>query len=75
MTESYFCEYCGCKQPCEEFVVPRTITVRGRTFSYNHKLVACTECREEIYVPKINDENVLARLNAYFGGQKKEVEE
>ena len=75
MVESYFCLNCGCKQPCEEQAAPRTITARGRTFSYIHKRAVCTECGEEVYVPRINDENVLARLDAYFGGMKKEVEE
>lgn len=48
---------------------PRTITVRGVTFTYPHQSAYCTKCLSEVYVPELNDENVEAKEAAYRKAQ------
>lgn len=39
--------------------------IRGISFSYVEQTAYCSECGEEVYVPEINDLNVIAREDAY----------
>ena len=41
------------------------IKIRGIAFSYVEQAAYCSECGEEVYVPEINDLNVVAREEAY----------
>lgn len=41
------------------------MTVRGTTFNYIEQSAFCSVCGEEIYVPEINDINVMSREEAY----------
>lgn len=41
------------------------MTVRGTTFSYVEQAAYCSVCGEQVYVPEINDLNVVSREEAY----------
>lgn len=41
------------------------MTVRGTTFSYVEQSAYCAVCGEQVYVPEINDLNVVSREEAY----------
>ncbi len=60
-----YCFNCDAPQSFETMSSRETATVRGITFSYVEKRAFCSVCREEVYVPEINDENVQAREDAY----------
>ena len=51
---------------CEE---NRDLTVRGVSFSYPEISAKCEKCGEKVYVPAINDNNVNARLKAYYNAK------
>ena len=48
-------------------VVPRRVemTVRGTEFSYIENAAYCEVCGSEVYVPEINDQNVVLREEVY----------
>ena len=39
--------------------------VKDLEISYDEMIALCKECRNEIYVPQVNDINVEARIRAY----------
>lgn len=59
-----YCPYCG-----ERGINLRTddveMTIRGVHFKYGELVAECFVCKEEIYVPFINDYNRDAREYAY----------
>ncbi len=63
--QTAFCIACGCEQPYTVSSSRVTITVNGLTFSYVEKQAYCSECGEAVYVPEINDENVISREDGY----------
>jgi len=60
-----FCIACGCKNPYTVSNSREMITVRGITFSYVEVSAHCHQCGELIYVPEINDANVVSREEGY----------
>ena len=59
-----YCPYCG-----EHGIHLRTdeveITIRGFHFKYTEIVAECISCKEEIYVPFINDYNCESRECAF----------
>lgn len=63
--EKVFCVECK-KETTYSVITSRVeMTVRGTTFSYIELSAICNHCGEEIYVPEINDANVMSSENAY----------
>lgn len=46
------------------------MTVRGTEFSYIEKAAYCEVCGSVVYVPEINDQNVVSREEAYRKSMK-----
>lgn len=60
-----FCPECGCYVPYSVNSTRETSTVRGVAFSYVEMHAHCKQCNEPLYVPEVNDANVLAREEGY----------
>lgn len=42
-----------------------SVDIRGIVFTYDELVAYCSKCGAELYVPEINDANVIARKEAY----------
>lgn len=60
-----FCIKCGCKTPYTLSSHLERLTIRGVRFSYAEHSSHCTQCRNKVYVPEVNDENVQSRKDEY----------
>lgn len=60
-----FCVECGKKKAYTVISRREKITIRGTEFTYVEQTAYCADCKEEVYVPEINDQNVQAREDAY----------
>lgn len=59
-----YCPYCG-KRGIHLRTDEVEITIRGIHFKYTEIVAECFSCKEEIYVPYINDYNCDSREHAY----------
>lgn len=60
-----FCTECGCKTTYSLSSHLEELTIRGVSFNYVEHSAQCTKCRNKVYVPMINDENVQSREEEY----------
>ena len=60
-----YCINCACKNKFSIKASRKAITVKGIEISYIERSAHCSTCGEEIYVPEVNDENVISREEAY----------
>ena len=65
-----FCVECGCKTQYSVSSSRENATVRGVTFSYVETHAHCKNCGSLVYVPEINDTNVLSREEGYRKAEK-----
>lgn len=68
-----YCENCNKDVPFYLSQYKRRTRVRGIPISYDHTVAVCTECREEVYSPAVNDMNVEARELAYMEASRYEM--
>ena len=59
-----YCPYCG-KRGIHLRLDDVEMTIRGVHFKYDEIVAECISCKEEIYVPFINDYNCESREYAY----------
>lgn len=61
-----------CRRPVayKEVVTPVTFDIRGLQVTYKESSAHCMNCGNEIYVGRINDENVSRRIQAYFNAMR-----
>lgn len=63
-------EKCFCPN-CKKFVEYTTVnciqegTIKKQTYKYNGKLAKCKKCKNLLFVPKINDENIESLYKVY----------
>lgn len=71
-----FCVKCGEFRDYNIDLRRRTAEDRyGLIYDYPEIEARCRECGEEVYVPILNDQNVVARMDAYRAALKKEAEQ
>ena len=68
-----FCLNCGCKQPYRVKSQEVRAIVRGVVFFCPEETAVCAICGEEVYVPEINDRNVVYRESAYWKARDSEI--
>lgn len=68
-----FCTNCGERVSYTVSEVRKTVTKKATTFSYNEIHAKCKKCNEPIYVPLVNDVNVLRRELAFNAAKRKRL--
>lgn len=66
-----FCLYCRKETPLVKVSTPRTFFIRGTKIEYEEISMHCLDCKREIYISDIHDQNRINREKAY----KRVVEE
>lgn len=60
-----YCINCDCKNEVTITTNRKEATVKGIQLSFVLQSARCSKCGEEVYVPEINDNNVIIREEAY----------
>lgn len=60
------CLHCMRKVNYNVIVTPVKVYINGLEVTYKEEVAHCCNCNRELYVPKINDNNVRHRSRAYF---------
>lgn len=68
-----FCVNCGKRQPYNLGMSVETLDRKDIPYTYIHLTAFCSICKEEIYVPEINDANVQARLSSYNEAKRRNL--
>lgn len=65
MINTAYCIHCDCRV---EYCLKSqrvALDIRGIAFTYDELVACCSNCGEELYVPEINDANVVVRKETY----------
>ena len=61
-----FCIKCGDYAPFSVGLRSASTSVRGTDFKFFEEIAICDKCGEEVYVPRVNDNNVDLRHETYL---------
>lgn len=65
MNEKIFCENCRKFVDFQQGFEKRETSLKGKTYCYMAKIAVCPYCKDELYVPEINDSNLKTLYDSY----------